>query len=170
MTHQDKSAVRGLVMELLDPDGGAGAGGAGRVGHGDAMRGLLEAALQDLVEAEASARIGAGRYERSPERVTRRNDGRVKELDVGLSAVDPVRRAALLVAQPQSRLCVCRLLTARRGARFWDDGRVRKGNSCTDPSGPYRPWWRRSLLLAGWRRAPRRRGQLYMQSRSRRGM
>jgi len=87
VTHQDKSAVRGLIMELLDPDGGSG-GTAGRLDHGDAMRRLLEAALQDLVEAEASARIGAGRYERSPERVTRRNGARAKELDTPAGTVE----------------------------------------------------------------------------------
>ena len=57
MTHRDKSAVRGLIEELLATDL-AGAE------HGDAMRRLLAAALQDLVDAEATARIGAGRYER----------------------------------------------------------------------------------------------------------
>jgi transposase-like protein len=52
------------------------------------MRRLLQAGLQDLVDAEASARIGAGRYERSPERVTRRNGGRAKELDTPAGTVE----------------------------------------------------------------------------------
>ncbi len=73
MTHRDKSAVRGLIEELLTVD-------LGEVDHGDAMRRLLAAALQDLVDAEATARIGAGRYERSTERVTHRNGTRAKQL------------------------------------------------------------------------------------------
>lgn len=36
--------------------------------------------MQDLIEAEVTARIGAGRYERNPERVTRRNGTREKKL------------------------------------------------------------------------------------------
>jgi transposase-like protein len=52
------------------------------------MRRLLQAGLQDLVDAEATARIGAGRYERNPERVTRRNGGRVKELDTPAGQVE----------------------------------------------------------------------------------
>ena len=53
MTHRDKSAVRGLIEELLAVD-------LAEADHGDAMRRLLAAALQDLVDAEATARIGAG--------------------------------------------------------------------------------------------------------------
>lgn len=65
MTHQDQSAVRGMIDELLH---------SGRDGdHGEVMRRLLQAALQDLIDAEATARIGAGRYERNSERVTHRN-------------------------------------------------------------------------------------------------
>ena len=72
MTHQDQSAVRGMIDELLQ---------VGRdADHGEAMRRLLQAALQDLVDAEATARIGAGRYERHPDRVTHRNGTRAKQL------------------------------------------------------------------------------------------
>ena len=72
MTHRDKSAVRGLIEELLTV--------GGEVDHGDAMRRLLEAGLQELIEAEVAARIGAGRYERSADRVTHRNGTRAKQL------------------------------------------------------------------------------------------
>ena len=73
MTHQDQSAVRALIDDLLDP-------GREEPGHADAMRRLLQAALQDLIDAEAAARIGAARYERSPERRTHRNGSRDKQL------------------------------------------------------------------------------------------
>lgn len=36
--------------------------------------------MQELIEAEVTARIGAGRYERNPERVTCRNGTREKKL------------------------------------------------------------------------------------------
>ena len=42
------------------------------------FRRLLEAGLQDLIEAEATTKIGAGRYERSGSRLTRRNGSRDK--------------------------------------------------------------------------------------------
>ena len=72
MTHRDKSAVRGLIEELL--------AGGGDVDHADAMRRLLQAGLQELIEAEVAARIGAGRYERSEQRSTHRNGVRAKQL------------------------------------------------------------------------------------------
>jgi transposase-like protein len=58
MTHRDKSTLRG--DELL--------ASGGEVDHGDAMRRLLEAGLQELIEAEVAVKIGAGRYERSADR------------------------------------------------------------------------------------------------------
>ena len=72
MTHRDKSAVRGLIEELL--------AGGGDVDHADAMRRLLQAGLQELIEAEVAARIGASRYERSEQRSTHRNGVRAKQL------------------------------------------------------------------------------------------
>ena len=53
MTHQDKSAVRGLISELLGASDGHEPNDA-RADRGDAMRRLLQAGLQDLIEAEAS--------------------------------------------------------------------------------------------------------------------
>lgn len=38
--------------------------------------------MQELIEAEVTARIGAGRYERSSERTTRRNGSRPKQLAI----------------------------------------------------------------------------------------
>ena len=66
-SHQ--SAVSTLIREVLaDPD----------LAHDDVFRRLLQAGLQDLVDAEAAAVIGAQRYERTPERTNRRNGKRLK--------------------------------------------------------------------------------------------
>ena len=64
---QYQSALSTLIGEVLaDPD----------LAHQDVFRRMLQAGLQDLVDAEATAKIGAARYERSPERTTRRNGTR----------------------------------------------------------------------------------------------
>ncbi len=66
-SHQ--SAVSTLIREVLaDPD----------LAHDEVFRRLLQAGLQDLVDAEAAAVIGAQRYERTPERTNRRNGKRLK--------------------------------------------------------------------------------------------
>ena len=66
-SHQ--SAVSTLIREVLaDPD----------LAHDDVFRRLLQAGLQDLVDAEAAAVIGAQRYERTPHRTNRRNGTRPK--------------------------------------------------------------------------------------------
>ena len=58
------------LSELLD---------ALRVGDGtDVVREVAQWALQQLIDAEATEKIGAGRYERSDERVTHRNGTRTK--------------------------------------------------------------------------------------------
>ena len=84
MTHRDKSAVRGLIEELL--------AGGGDVDHADAMRRLLQAGLQELIEAEVAARIGAGRYERSEQRSTHRNGVRAKQLATPAGQVELARK------------------------------------------------------------------------------
>lgn len=59
-----QSAVSVLIQEVLsDPD----------LAHDDVFRRLLQAGLQDLIDAEATAEIGAGPYERSSKRSNRRN-------------------------------------------------------------------------------------------------
>ena len=52
------------------------------------LRRLLQAGLQDLVDAEATAVIGAGRYERTQDRRTRRNGRRPKKLATTAGEVD----------------------------------------------------------------------------------
>ena len=56
-----QSALSALVSELLqDPD----------LAHDELFRRLLQAGLQDLNDADASVKIGAGRYERTESRPT----------------------------------------------------------------------------------------------------
>lgn len=68
MTHH-QSALSSLLQELLDDPS---------LAHEELFRRLLQAGLQDLIDAEAAAKIGAGRYERSEHRTTRRNGTRPK--------------------------------------------------------------------------------------------
>ena len=69
MPATNQSAVSTLIREVLaDPD----------LAHDEVFRRLLQAGLQDLVDAEAAAVIGAGRYERTPDRTNRRNGKRLK--------------------------------------------------------------------------------------------
>ena len=74
-----QSAVSVLIQEVLsDPD----------LAHDDVFRRLLQAGLQDLIDAEATAQIGAGPYERSSERSNRRNGKRPKKLATTAGEVD----------------------------------------------------------------------------------
>ena len=62
----DESAVSALLDAL-------------RVGEGtDLVRELAQWALQQLIDAEATEKIGADPWERSPERTTHRNGSRPK--------------------------------------------------------------------------------------------
>lgn len=74
-----QSALSTLIGEVLaDPE----------LAHQDVFRRMLQAGLQDLVNAEATAQIGAARYERNPERTTRRNGTRAKTLATPAGEVD----------------------------------------------------------------------------------
>lgn len=50
------------------------------MGEKDALAGLLEEVLNQILEAQVAQRVGAGRYERSDERVTYRNGYRTRQL------------------------------------------------------------------------------------------
>ncbi|PIN50893.1 IS256 family transposase [Trueperella pyogenes] len=64
-----KSALESLIAKVLDdPQSVAGS----------LFREVLQAGLQDLIDAQATVEIGARRYERSQERTTRRNGHRPK--------------------------------------------------------------------------------------------
>ncbi len=55
-----------------------------KAGEGDFLRSVAEAVLQLLMEADAEGLIGAGRHERSPERLNYRNGYRDRTLDTRL--------------------------------------------------------------------------------------
>ena len=81
MPATNQSAVSTLIREVLaDPD----------LAHDDVFRRLLQAGLQDLVDAEAAAVIGAGRYERTPHRTNRRNGTRPKTVATTAGEVELV--------------------------------------------------------------------------------
>jgi putative transposase len=56
-------------------------------GEGDFLRAVAEAVLQMLMEADAEGLIGAGRHERSPERLNWRNGYRERTLDTRLGSL-----------------------------------------------------------------------------------
>lgn len=72
-------AVSTLINQVLTDPG---------LAHSDVFRQMLQAGLQDLIEAEATATIGAARYERSEDRSTRRNGSRRKTLATPSGEVD----------------------------------------------------------------------------------
>ena len=75
----DQPAVSMLIQEVLsDPD----------PAHDDVFRRLLRAGLQDMIDAEATAVIGAGHYERTSGRTNRRNGKRPKALATTAGEVD----------------------------------------------------------------------------------
>lgn len=58
-----------------------------KAGDGDFLRAVAEAVLQLLMEADVEGLIGAGRHERSPERLNWRNGYRERTLDTRLGAL-----------------------------------------------------------------------------------
>ncbi|MAT19428.1 MAG: IS256 family transposase [Leifsonia sp.] len=66
---RNQSALTTLISEVLaDPE----------LAHSDVFRRMLQAGLQDLINAEATVKIGAAPHERTQERTTRRNGTRPK--------------------------------------------------------------------------------------------
>ena len=57
-------------------------------GEDDFLRRALRWLVQQVMEAEVSAQIGAGRYERSEERITQRNGTRTRPWDTRLGTVE----------------------------------------------------------------------------------
>src|SRR4051794_18937476 len=58
-----------------------------KAGEGDFLRAVAEAVLQLLMEADVEGLIGAGRHERSPERLTWRNGYRDRAFDTRLGTL-----------------------------------------------------------------------------------
>jgi putative transposase len=56
--------------------------------EGDPLREIVRWAVQELMEAEVTARIGAGRYERSDERTTQRNGSRPRTWDTRVGPLE----------------------------------------------------------------------------------
>ena len=78
---QYQSALTTLIGEVLaDPD----------LAHSDVFRRMLQAGLQDLIDAEATVKIGAAPHERSPQRTTRRNGRRTKTVATPAGVKSPV--------------------------------------------------------------------------------
>jgi transposase-like protein len=113
---QNQSALSTLLTELLDdPD----------MAHDQVFRRLLQAGLQDLIDAEATAKIGAGRYERSSARTTRRNGSRSKTLETPAGEVNleipKLRQGSFFPALLHPRRRVDKALYAVV-AQAWVDG------------------------------------------------
>jgi putative transposase len=58
-----------------------------KAGEGDFLRAVAEAVVQLLMEADVEGLVGAGRHERSPERLNYRNGYRERALDTRLGAL-----------------------------------------------------------------------------------
>ncbi|MBB6254936.1 transposase, partial [Nitrospirillum iridis] len=59
-----------------------------KAGDGDFLRSVAETVLQMLMEADVEGQIGAGRHERSAERLTHRNGYRDRALDTRLGTLN----------------------------------------------------------------------------------
>src|SRR5918997_5359439 len=73
LTEEPMTDDRMALVELLQ-----------KSGDGDFLRSVAEAVLQILMEADVEGLIGAGRHERSPERLNWRNGYRDRTLDTRL--------------------------------------------------------------------------------------
>ena len=66
-------------------------------GYIDVVRAGMQLVAQSLIELEAAQRIGAGPYERSPERLTHRNGARERLLALGESRLRTTLQHATLI-------------------------------------------------------------------------
>lgn len=120
-----------------------------KAGEGDFLRSVAEAVLQLLMEADAEGLIGAGRHERSTERLNYRNGYRERTFDTRLGSLQlripklrqgsyspafleprKVSERALVVVRPSMAATRCRtvgsfgsILAIRRGSASaeWSD-------------------------------------------------
>ena len=106
----DESAVSDLLDAL-------------RVGEGtDLVRELAQWALQQLIEVEAAAKIGADPWERSPERVTHRNGHRPRVLSTKAGdlelGIPKLRKGSSFPRAPRAPPGASTRPTLRRGTSF----------------------------------------------------
>ena len=115
MTRATQSALDRLLSELKGGD----------VDHQDALRLLMQAAVQDLIDQEAAVKIGADRYERTPERTTHRNGTRAKTLETPAGqlelAIPKLREGSFFPSLLEPRRRVDQALWAVI-AQAWIDG------------------------------------------------
>jgi hypothetical protein len=109
-----------------------------KAGDGDFLRSVAEAVLQMLMEADVEGLIGAGRYERTGERLNWRNGYRERTLDTRLGPVQlrvpKLRQAA--TSRPSSS-------PGRPRRRHWSPSSRRPGSAGSRPGGWTtwcRPW------------------------------
>ena len=57
-------------------------------GEPDVLREALRWAIEELMEADVTERLGAGPYERTPERLGQRNGHRIRDLDSRLGSLE----------------------------------------------------------------------------------
>ena len=72
---EQRMALRELLRKGEEPEG-------------DPLREIVRWAVQELMEAEVTAQIGAGRYERSDERTTQRNGSRPRTWDTRVGSLE----------------------------------------------------------------------------------
>ena len=77
-----------------------------KAGDGDFLRSVAEAVVQLLMEADVEGLIGAGRHERSGDRITYRNGYRDRTLDTRLGSlqlrIPKLRQNQLLPSLPRA--------------------------------------------------------------------
>ena len=98
-----------------------------KAGEGDFLRSVAEAVLQLLMEADAEGLIGAGRHERSSERLNYRNGYRDRTLDTRLGSLQLVDRSPALNPQAPPGQLLPALPGAQKGQR--------EGAGSGDPGG-----------------------------------
>jgi putative transposase len=84
-----------------------------KAGDGDFLRSVAEAVLQLLMEADVEGLIGAGRHERSAERLNGRNGYRERTLDTRLGSLQ------LRIPKLRQGSCFPPFLEARKTRRRW---------------------------------------------------
>ena len=100
-------------------------------GDGDFLRSVAEAVLQILMEADVEGLIGAGRHERTGDRLNYRNGYRDRSLDTRLGSLEPAhpQTAPGLLLPALSGTAQDR----RKGARHGDPGSLDRRR--VDPAG-----------------------------------